>query len=1258
MSIPSERQLTALLGSSIFNLTLRRGSDPPRSAFIAELAQDDKVAETLQILLDRCEGKAPNDQNGYSREPIIGDVKYCVDRFTSQPQSIRNAIETFIIAILNSKAFKSLKASRVRMDTYLRRRFRLTGAPGQRKVRFSEPKPQQGGQSYTGQPTPSDTGIRRQMENGGSAFVARNVPRGGLYPSHVPMEAEEENDLFPSESNIKEPDRQVMEPASLYQYINQTKHQIYETFDEFIRDLPSWDEFFESERWTIESVNHLWKQAGFQATLSRDMFLPPPLPGASSGEVIEWLKKLYPKVMNLNRLRGDFTSAALNPSYHVNAWVNNRAAQSVSLPGAAAALGDPLSAPNILSDGLDMVLNAQSQDKGNGASTQAGRAAVSSTATAQSGVGAGFTGGTGAPGGGSSVGNPPPQTRAQQQQQQQPTSTPQQSQQPFSSPQTTARATRTQQQQQQQTSTPGPREPDPPVPPLRQQSSYLNQAPRNADFDKYVDLLVTRALERPGNLRRSNKFNAQRKKVKAGLKNWFNDDLTDRGREAVLQEAKETYENVKNLHTELSDQGAYSKLSQLWYKATGDLIPLASPEFEQLAFRELKGHTHSPLPPSVRYVITLADNYVDEAIRAGGDPAEYRKIADDLVNKFRGKYATVSKAEKKTLDDMYKLKISKIVNLDEEPHDPLGDLERVANFADSKFKKVPRQYGYGEDTLDFGTGGSESGSGPAALDFGTGGSESGSGPAAGSAGERNAWSGKKSTTGSTGSAGQRTRGFNTNSAGRRLLNDQLEIMNLDTLAADSNMPPAMVLASMVGSYLQRNPEKVQEFIEKSGKTAVDYIYDLIENGWVKTFTELHPEVKAQIENPTLIDQYESVVKHPNSVESRRLGQMYEDVVDQELGADTNWRDILESKGINPDNKAFNPDEPIVSKGRPHRGDNQHIMEPTEAPEELKEEKDGKNAQRHPIVTPTEPEPDTVTGFARRFWDRIAAKPTPSEPPHPPNPLPDIPQTPTDTPSQGTVAIPTDTPKSTSTSTPGIPIIPLTNTTVPEDDQPQDDNVTDGRKDYVGNYRVPTSTRKFSEFIDVEEVKEPMLRPSFQEGGADIVGAINNDQKLEEINRMVWQSFNNYSWESNQERDNPLFAMEIIEDSRRFTSPLDGEEDLPMKAQEARQEEAFMDFAPPYHVNKQVDQSAEFEDFMMDVIPEPHSIRSSRGTDALFHNVYLPSWTEIPESSPWKEFTATDGTQIPDSLIKHPNEISDYNWPRYNRENRFIMSTLS
>src|SRR5690606_36580300 len=105
-----------------------------------------------------------------------------------------------------------------------------------------------------------------------------------------------------------------------------------------------------------------------------------------------------------------------------------------------------------------------------------------------------------------------------------------------------------------------------------------------------------------------------------------------------------------------------------------------------------------------------------------------------------------------------------------------------------------------------------------------------------------------------------------------------------------------------------------------------------------------------------------------------------------------------------------------------------------------------------------------------------------------------------------------------------------------------------------------------------------------------------------------------------------------QEQSRFKSPLIGEEILPSQSIQAIEEINNDDYAPPYSVSQEVESDGNVEDFMIDVVPEPHSIRSGKSTEAMFHDVYIPSFGQIPESSPLKQFTATDGSQIADSYL--------------------------
>ncbi|HEY9663001.1 MAG TPA: hypothetical protein V6C65_31535, partial [Allocoleopsis sp.] len=108
----------------------------------------------------------------------------------------------------------------------------------------------------------------------------------------------------------------------------------------------------------------------------------------------------------------DVKSAYLHPDYHITRMMTSQAADGVDLPiHTAEFLSDTLSVMQAagtesLTNGLKRAFNhvVQLSEPQQGESTVQGRVAVSSTATALTGVGAGFTGGN-APQTPSSLGN-------------------------------------------------------------------------------------------------------------------------------------------------------------------------------------------------------------------------------------------------------------------------------------------------------------------------------------------------------------------------------------------------------------------------------------------------------------------------------------------------------------------------------------------------------------------------------------------------------------------------------------------------------------------------------------------------------------------------------------------------------------------------------------------------------------------------------------------------------------------------------------
>lgn len=184
---------------------------------------------------------------------------------------------------------------------------------------------------------------------------------------------------------------------------------------------------------------------------------------------------------------------------------------------------------------------------------------------------------------------------------------------------------------------------------------------------------------------------------------------------------------------------------------------------------------------------------------------------------------------------------------------------------------------------------------------------------------------------------------------------------------------------------------------------------------------------------------------------------------------------------------------------------------------------------------------------------------------------------------------------------------------------------------------------------------PFLRMALKEGGAEEVSKINDDPELKAINRLTWQLFNNYSWDANEEVDNPLHMTNVIEEARRFQPPNDEEELIPGRGIEAIQETYDNDFSTAYTLPEQVqlDSAGQIE---MDIIPWK-DVQTPEEVDLTMHNVFLPAWFFVPRSSGFQKFTQTEGTQLPDSYIENPNRITGNDWPGVIPENRFIETTL-
>jgi hypothetical protein len=243
----------------------------------------------MHTMFDKCEGRVPQSDNRYPGNPIIGDVKFCVDRFASQPTDIKESIQRFVLSLLNSSAMKSLKGSRARLDAYLRRRFHLSKSDESQKEEKKQMDrktiffaPLQGGQSYIGQPTPSSTQIFHQPESTRGPVESAATQTNYLVEPDPVREPETQGTTINPSPYVRKvmermaklgPDLSLEAVEQVFDtelgYMNERTGQIFYSFEDFLQSLPSWEEFFSSKQWTYENVNHLLKQAGFRGRLSR-----------------------------------------------------------------------------------------------------------------------------------------------------------------------------------------------------------------------------------------------------------------------------------------------------------------------------------------------------------------------------------------------------------------------------------------------------------------------------------------------------------------------------------------------------------------------------------------------------------------------------------------------------------------------------------------------------------------------------------------------------------------------------------------------------------------------------------------------------------------------------------------------------------------------------------------------------------------------------------------------------------------------------
>lgn len=228
--------------------------------------------------------------------------------------------------------------------------------------------------------------------------------------------------------------------------------------------------------------------------------------------------------------------------------------------------------------------------------------------------------------------------------------------------------------------------------------------------------------------------------------------------------------------------------------------------------------------------------------------------------------------------------------------------------------------------------------------------------------------------------------------------------------------------------------------------------------------------------------------------------------------------------------------------------------------------------------------------------------------------------------------------------------PDATTPEPPDVEPDEKAALDGKTE-----EVPEPKKTWNEDTNIPDTQTAgFLRPSFATGGANIVWRQNENKVQQTINQLTWQTLDDYDWEANEETNNPLYMMNIVEESRRFFGELDKDSMLPMQAEQALEytnDASSLPLTIPDEIKRDGDC------LVLDTRGGPLEPLNSDATYEEFHNVFLPCWYHVPEDSGFAQFTQIEGTAIPDTMLHNVNQYAGNDWPRFKMTNSFISNTL-
>jgi hypothetical protein len=171
--------------------------------------------------------------------------------------------------------------------------------------------------------------------------------------------------------------------------------------------------------------------------------------------------------------------------------------------------------------------------------------------------------------------------------------------------------------------------------------------------------------------------------------------------------------------------------------------------------------------------------------------------------------------------------------------------------------------------------------------------------------------------------------------------------------------------------------------------------------------------------------------------------------------------------------------------------------------------------------------------------------------------------------------------------------------------------------------------------------DPLLRPSYNAGGAGVIDTVNQDPTLVAVDALQWNQPKDYYWEANNQPGNPLVDWNEKEDEIRFANPLSG----PTNKRKGLDLSIIQDMANTDELDLwKPSLKRRAKELYMNIYPDD-ALGIQDGDDIVrsMPPTMLPAWADVPATNPLQRFTAGIEAQETDRQIRGNPGVDSAVW---------------